>query len=62
VVSPGGQNDIAAYCKSSLPKLIEKLPIGNYVIGDYAYVCSENLLTPYSGDNKNDPTKDSYNF
>jgi DDE superfamily endonuclease len=62
VVAPGGHNDINAFRKSTLPDLINNLPIGHYVIGDNAYVCSEKLLTPYSGDSKNDKTKDTYNF
>ena len=41
---------------------IENLPIGKYVIGDNAYVCTEHLLTPFSGDDKKDPMKDAYNF
>jgi DDE superfamily endonuclease len=60
MVSPGRLNNIAAYCESSLPGLIEKLPIGNYVIGDNAYVYSEHLLTPYYGNNKHDPTNDRF--
>jgi DDE superfamily endonuclease len=62
VVAPGGHNDITAYRKSTLPELINKLPTGYYVIGDNAYICSEKLLTPFSGDNKNDPVKDTYNY
>jgi DDE superfamily endonuclease len=62
VSSPGGHNDIIAYRKSSLPKLIERLPIGKYMIGDIAYVCSEHLLTPFSGESRKDPNKDTFNF
>ena len=32
------------------------------MIGDNAYVCSEHLLTPFSGDQQNNPRKDAYNF
>jgi hypothetical protein len=32
------------------------------VIGDNAYVCSENLLTPFSGQQRLESAKDSYNF
>jgi DDE superfamily endonuclease len=62
VVAPGGHNDITAYRKSTLPALINNLPIGKYVIGDNAYICSEKLLTPFSGVHKNDATKDTYNY
>jgi DDE superfamily endonuclease len=61
-VAPGGANDVTAYRKSTLPVLINNLPIGFYVIGDNAYVCSEHLLTPYSGKNRKNATKDTYNY
>ena len=38
------------------------MPAGKFVIGDNAYVCSENLLAPFSGDEKCDANKDAYNF
>jgi hypothetical protein len=62
VVAPGGTNDIAAFRKTKLSKLINKLPIGKFVIGDNAYICSEHLLTPFSGPTKMQPKRDAYNF
>jgi DDE superfamily endonuclease len=62
VASPGGHNDLAAYRKSTLPNIVNNLPVGYYVIGDNAYICLEHLLTSFSGDNRNDRTKDAYNF
>jgi len=38
------------------------LPIGKFVIGENAYVCSETLLTPFSGVDKDEPIKDEFNF
>jgi DDE superfamily endonuclease len=49
IAAPGGTNDIAAYRKTTLPDIIEKLPRGYFVIGDNAYVCTEHLLTPFCG-------------
>ena len=62
IAAPGGINDLAAFRKTSLYKIVEKLPLGNYVIADNAYVCTEHLLTPFSGEQKNEPMKDAYNF
>ena len=62
LAAPGGANDIVAYRKTSLAKIIEKLPLGKYVVGDNAYVCTEHLLTPFPGDQKKEPAKDAYNF
>jgi DDE superfamily endonuclease len=52
VVAPGGTNDVSACRKSTLPVLVNNLPIGYYVIGDNAYVCSKHMLTPFSGKNQ----------
>jgi DDE superfamily endonuclease len=38
------------------------LPLGKYVIGDNAYICTEHILTPFSGPEKSEPGKDAYNF
>jgi DDE superfamily endonuclease len=62
VAAPGGQNDKAAYRKTAIPGLINNLPPGYFIIGDNAYVCSEKLLTPFSGENRNDPSKDTFNY
>jgi len=35
--------------------MVQKLPLRRFAIGDNAYVCSETLLTPFSGVEKNDP-------
>ncbi|MBV5267579.1 MAG: transposase family protein, partial [Burkholderiaceae bacterium] len=62
LAAPGGANDIAAYRKTSLARKIESLPLGKFVVGDNAYVCTEHLLTPFPGDEKKDPGNDAYNF
>jgi len=63
LAAPGGAaNDIFAYRQCTLEKEIENLPIGKYVIGDNAYVCTEHLLTPFPGDAKKKVFNDSYNF
>jgi DDE superfamily endonuclease len=62
LAAPGGVNDIAAFRKSHLRQMIDNLPLGYYVIGDNAYVCSEHILTPFPGSQKTDPKKDAYNF
>jgi len=42
--------------------MIQKLPPRRFVVGDNAYDCSETLLTPFSGIEKDDPSKDAFNF
>lgn len=62
LAAPGGANDIAAFRKTRLREVIDQFPLGYYVIGDNAYVCSEHILTPFPGTQKMDPKKDAYNF
>jgi len=60
--APGGTNDIVAFRKCGIQRYINSLSLGRYVIGDNAYVCSEQLLTPFAGVERNDLRKDAYNF
>jgi hypothetical protein len=49
IAAPGGSNDIAAFRKTPLAQSVNQLPLGKYIVGDNAYVCSESLLTPFAG-------------
>ena len=60
--APGGSNDITAYRNSTLPSYVEKLRISRFIVGDNAYVPSEHLLTPFSGNDRLDPRLDAYNY
>jgi len=62
LAAPGGADDIAAFRKTLVSKMIENLPLRMIVIGDNAYVCSETLLTPFSGLETYQPTKDAFTF
>jgi DDE superfamily endonuclease len=55
--SPGGDNNIAAYRMSNLPYQSNNIPTGYYVKRDNAYNCTEHMLTPFPGDNRNEITK-----
>ena len=60
--SPGGSNDAAAYRNTTLPGYVSNLPAGKFIVGDNAYTCSENLLTPFSGGARINKKHDVYNF
>ena len=60
--APGGANDLRAYRCTTLASLVDALPPGKYVVGDNAYICSEKLLTPFSGSQKQHPVNDAFNF
>ena len=62
VAAPGSTNDIVAFRKTSLNQLVQNLPLGKYIIGDNAYVCSEHLLTPFAGAERQERKHDNYNF
>jgi len=49
LAAPGGAKDIAAFRKTRFNEMVQNLPIRKFVIGEHAYVCSETLLTPFSG-------------
>jgi len=42
--------------------LVEQLPEGFYVVADDVYCLSSTLLIPYSGREKQDKSKDAFNF
>jgi hypothetical protein len=42
--------------------MIESLPLGRYVMGDNAYVCTEHLLTPFPGEQRQLACNDTYNY
>jgi hypothetical protein len=62
LAAPGGTNDIAAFRKTKLHDIAAKLPLGKYIIGDNAYICTEHILTPFPGEQKKQAHKDAYNF
>jgi hypothetical protein len=62
LAAPGGTSDVVALRKTSLGNIIEALPLGKYVIGDNAYVCTEHLLTPFPGEQRRIPKNDTYNY
>ena len=55
-------NDVVAYDESSLSEPVEALPVSYYIVGDNAFINTNHLLTPYSGKQKQDSSKDTFNF
>jgi hypothetical protein len=62
VIAPGQTNDAVAYELTNLRDVIEKFAPGAFIAGDAAYLLTEHLLVPYTGTDKQNPDKDSYNF
>lgn len=63
VVSPGSTNDNISYpLADGLKDVIEKLPLGLYMVGDAAYTLTEHLLVPFTGADRLDPAQDAFNY
>lgn len=63
VVSPGSTNDNVSYpLATGLRATVEQLPAGLYCVADAAYTLQENLLIPFTGVERNDPSHDAFNF
>ena len=57
-------NDVDAFESSELKRMLESLTFPYHVVADGAYVCTENLMTPYPGVNLHIdcPPEDWFNF
>ena len=62
VAAVGSTPDCVAFEKTDLPELLENLPYAYYLFGDCAYVCTNQLLVPFSGSQRMNPANDSFNF
>ena len=50
------------HLKIQFSQMIQKMPLRRFVVGENAYICSETLLTPSSGVENDDPSKDAFKF
>jgi DDE superfamily endonuclease len=62
IAVPGSSSDLLAYEKTNLSQQVNNLPIGKFIVGDNAYISTERLLTPFSGNDRAEPQHDTYNF
>ena len=62
VAAPGKSSDQAAIECTVLPMVLDDFPPGAYIVGDAAYTLTDKCLTPFTGSQRSDPTKDAYNF
>jgi DDE superfamily endonuclease len=62
-IAPGSTHDSSAFRMSSLHAVLESgaLARGYWIAGDEAYICAENLFTPFPGRNLSD-AKDCFNY
>lgn len=62
VALPGGQLDVSAHKVNPFAKRIQSLPLGYFVAVDNAYSVTKHLLTPFSGNLKQQPRLGNFNF
>ena len=53
---------VYAASPTALPASLDGLPLGSYVVGDAAYTLSDKCITPFTGSQRLNPTKDAYNY
>ena len=62
VAAPGKSSDQAAIECTGLPATLDTIPLDSFVVGDAAYTLSHNCITPFTGLQQLNPTKDAYNY
>ena len=61
--SPGGRSDSLAFLYWRLRLIVDQLPVGQFIIGDNAYINTDKLLTPFcKADLINHIDRSNYNF
>lgn len=58
----GSTNDVVAWRSSSVPRKLLLLPWGFFLVGDAAYINSDQLLTPHPGHWEAGTDQDTFNF
>ena len=60
---PGSTSDSQAWMDWGLRREIDSFKVGEYLVGDNAYPCSDQLLTPFNKVEKGtDESRDAFNF
>ena len=62
VTAPGKCSDQVAFERTSLPEKIASFPPGFYLVGVAPYQVSDVMIVPFAGAQREDKTKDSFNF
>eukprot|EP00918_Siedleckia_nematoides_P056751 GHVU01123824.1.p1 GENE.GHVU01123824.1~~GHVU01123824.1.p1 ORF type:complete len:456 (+),score=58.29 GHVU01123824.1:159-1526(+) len=62
VAGPGSMNDVIAYRKSALARWVDRLPPSYYLVGDCAFPLTDKLLTPFSGGQRGEWAKSTFNY
>eukprot|EP00918_Siedleckia_nematoides_P032876 GHVU01071392.1.p1 GENE.GHVU01071392.1~~GHVU01071392.1.p1 ORF type:complete len:439 (+),score=38.18 GHVU01071392.1:879-2195(+) len=62
VAQPGASSDITAFRGSAVRNSIGRLPLGRYIVGDNGYVCTERVITPFSGAEARVPLNHAFNY
>ena len=62
VATPGKSGDAVAVKYTDLDELLDRLPEGFYILGDAAYPLSDKVLVPYTGSQRDDNSKDAFNY
>ena len=62
VLCPGGTSDSKAFYASHVYNIVQELPGGFFILSDNACMLTSTLLIQYSGKEKQNSSKDAFNF
>eukprot|EP00918_Siedleckia_nematoides_P047149 GHVU01103302.1.p1 GENE.GHVU01103302.1~~GHVU01103302.1.p1 ORF type:complete len:437 (+),score=23.73 GHVU01103302.1:149-1459(+) len=62
VARPGGASDVTSFRGSELRNLTDALPDGRFVVADNGFVCTETVITPFSGTDARPWEHESFNY
>ena len=62
VASPGKSSDQAAIEQKTTATALEDLLFQSHLVGDAAYTLTDKCLTPFTGSQRLNPSKDTYNL
>ena len=62
VCAPGKTGDAVAVTLTDIQTFLDSLRPGLYVVGDAAYALSDKILVPFTGSQRDDPSKAAFNY
>ena len=62
VASPGKSNDALSFFNAGCHEILRDLPFDTYFVGDAVFELSENLITPFTGPQRENNLNNSFNF
>ena len=62
VASPGRMVDVVVFSHTDLQGILDELRTDEYIVVDATYALSDKMITPSTGSQRDDPTKNMFNY